>query len=1219
MKEKHQHADGRTENLGPEERLSVDLLRNAARAMVLSAGINLVGSLILSANIGRYSFLFGGCLLTALAVKVLLGKVSPRVASVTLVISGSLMTIALCVTGGGLKSPVYLLFTVLSLTAGTLIGKRALFISMAGTILATFGFAFMEVHDLLPQSQLVLTPYSVFFNFTALLVLVWSLQLFITGSLKRALDDSNSEVAYRKEAEEKATQSKLLLRSVLDSTQDLIVAVDNQMRVMAFNDPVAKRVRRQNNVTPYEGMSLQEMLPPYRMQAVREVAVRVLAGEQVTAEATSPAANGGTEFHEELYTPIRSAEGVIEGFTIFVRSITERKRAELSIASNENRLRQIIDMVPHFIFAKDNTGKFILVNQAVAEAYGTTVEELTGKMDADFAKSEEEVRHFREDDNAVIEAGVMKKIPEEVITDAAGKVRILNTQKIPFTFSGTSIPALLGVSVDITERKQAEEALNQERNLLRTLINNLPASVRVYIKDSESRYAVNNLAHLRSLGLSRQEEAIGKTSFDFFPLEQAEAFFAGEQALMQTGEAIVEREERVFNRSLGEERYHLTTKVPIRDSAGKVIGLVGMSIDITERKRAEEALKDSEARFRGLYDNATVGLYRTTPDGQILMSNPAVVKMLGYDSFDELRQRNLEQQDFNPDYPRSEFRTRLEREGTIIGLESEWRRKDGEVIFVSESARVVRDEAGDVLYYDGVVEDITERKRAEAALADERERLAVTLRSIGDGVITTDLQGNIILMNRVAEILTGWSLEEAIGRPLNEVFHIIDEYTRTARKSPFEEVLETKQVIELANHTMLVNRTGHEVVIADSGAPIFDKDSNIIGVVLVFRDTTEKQKMLDHMQRADKLQSLGVLAGGLAHDFNNLLGGIFGYLEMALQHVGTNEKTRRYIEKSLTTFNRAKDLTQQLLTFAKGGVPNRKTGSIAPVLRDNTQFALSGSNVSPQFSLDENLWLCDFDENQLGQIVDNLVINAQQAMPLGGSIVISAENVRLTQESNVPLKEGEYVRFSVADTGTGIPPNILPRIFDPFFTTKQKGSGLGLATVYSIVEKHNGTITVESNQDKGTCFHVYLPRSEKEMVASDSQAVQPNIGVGRILVMDDEETIRETMQDMLESIGYDAVCVDDGGEALRRYDAASLEGRPFDAVIMDLTVPGGMGGRVCIQKLRDKYPTVKAFVSSGYSNDPVLADPTEYGFADKIQKPFRLQELSRLLQRHLSA
>jgi PAS domain S-box-containing protein len=283
-----------------------------------------------------------------------------------------------------------------------------------------------------------------------------------------------------------------------------------------------------------------------------------------------------------------------------------------------------------------------------------------------------------------------------------------------------------------TERQRAEEALSSERNLLRTLIDSLPDSVCVYIKDSKSRYVINNLAHLRSLGASRQEDVVGKTSFDFFPREYAEAYLADEQEVIRTGEALADKEELVHNRALGEIRWHITTKVPLRDLTGTNVGLVGMSSDITLRKQMEERLRENEERFRALYENSTIGLYRTTPDGEVLLANQSLLKMLGYSSFEELAARNLDKDGFEPSYERKHFVEQIEIEGEVKGWESAWTRRDGSVVYVRESARVIRDSNGNTLYYDGTVEDITERKRVEG----ERELLVTKLKDALDNVKT---------------------------------------------------------------------------------------------------------------------------------------------------------------------------------------------------------------------------------------------------------------------------------------------------------------------------------------------------------------------------------------------------------------------------------------------------------------------------------------------------
>ncbi len=515
----------------------------------------------------------------------------------------------------------------------------------------------------------------------------------------------------------------------------------------------------------------------------------------------------------------------------------------------------------------------------------------------------------------------------------------------------------------------------------------------------------------------------------------------------------------------------------------------------------------------------------------------------------------------------------------------------------------------------GFFQDITERKVVEETIAAEKERLAVTLRSIGDGVITTDTQGNVVIMNKVAEKLCGWNLAEAHGKPITTVFNIINESTRKPHENPVEKVLESGEIIELANHTLLISRDGTERVIADSGAPIKDQNSVTIGVVLVFRDMTEKQKLLDALQRTDKLDSLGALAGGIAHDFNNMLAGIFGYIDLAREST-TDTTVTDYLDKSMSVFSRAKDLTQQLLTFSKGGAPQRKTSELGPLIRECASFALSGSKVACDYAIDKDLWLADFDKNQIGQVIDNLVINAQQSMPMGGRIVISAKNAVMKEGENLFLKAGMFIKLSITDTGIGIPADLLKRIFDPFFTTKQKGHGLGLATCYAIVQKHEGYIDVESVMGKGSTFHVFLPASQLGAVQADSPKAVSHKGNGRILIMDDEPSIREIFGHFLKSMGYTVLEAKDGEEALRICAEAASKGTPIDGAFFDLTIPGGMGGKETIIQLRKQFPNMPVYASSGYSEDPVIARPTEYGFTDSIRKPYRKDELATMLNRH---
>ncbi|MEW6368541.1 MAG: PAS domain S-box protein [Acidobacteriota bacterium] len=512
-----------------------------------------------------------------------------------------------------------------------------------------------------------------------------------------------------------------------------------------------------------------------------------------------------------------------------------------------------------------------------------------------------------------------------------------------------------------------------------------------------------------------------------------------------------------------------------------------------------------------------------------------------------------------------------------------------------------------------------DRKRAIDALAAEKEHLAVTLRSIGDGVITTDTRGRVALINKVAEALTGWTQREAKGKQLEEVFCVIDRKTREPLGNPVEQILMGGGATHLPSQVVLVSRDGQERLVADSASPIFDRDSRIIGTVLVFRDISLQRKIEDELLEARKLESISILAGGIAHDFNNILTAILGNISLSKVHFDPSDKIFERLSEAERATLRAKDLTQQLLTFSRGGAPIKQIASMRELLRETVSFALSGSNVRCDYAVSEDLWPVEIDPGQISQVINNLVINADQAMPEGGVIAVKAENVVLRDNTQVPLPAGRYIMVSIQDRGIGIPEEYLEKVFDPYFTTKQKGSGLGLTTAYSIVRRHDGYIRVQSRVGAGTTVYVYLPASEKMLEPAGSEKDRLQRGKGRILIMDDEEIIRETAGEMLEYLGYEIALAASGREAVDRYQQSVREGKLFDAVILDLTVPGGIGGKEALAMLRQIDPGVRAIVSSGYSNDPVMAEFREHGFCGVVAKPYKIEDLSQALQEAIEA
>lgn len=511
-------------------------------------------------------------------------------------------------------------------------------------------------------------------------------------------------------------------------------------------------------------------------------------------------------------------------------------------------------------------------------------------------------------------------------------------------------------------------------------------------------------------------------------------------------------------------------------------------------------------------------------------------------------------------------------------------------------------------------EEVRERRKTELALAAEKEQLSVTLRSLGEGVITTDTNGAIVLMNRMAEELTGWTQQAAMGKTLAEVFRLTDAKERKPYRNPVEAILSSGATIELGSATLLTSRTGVVRNIIVNGATIRDKESHMIGVVLVFRDVTDKVKMEEQLAKGRKLEALGVLAGGIAHDFNNMLSGILGNINLASMQAQPDTKLHALLSAAEKATLRARDLTLQLLTFSKGGEPIREISSLAEIIRDSAEFVLRGSSVRCNYSIPEDLWPAVIDRGQIGQVIQNIVLNARHAMPEGGIIDIVCENVTLGDGANGSLQAGDYLKLVIRDRGIGIPSHLLGRIFDPYFTTKHEGSGLGLAISHSIVNKHGGHIEVESTPHEGTTFTIFL-QALRQAAFVDQPLPKTNLsgGKGKILVMDDEEMVRDTTREMLSYLGYEVLLAEEGAEALDLYQRHYETNSPIDTVFMDLTIPGGMGGKEAVQKLLAMNPEARVIVMSGYSNDPIMSHFKEYGFTAVLVKPFLVTDLQKAL------
>jgi len=645
---------------------------------------------------------------------------------------------------------------------------------------------------------------------------------------------------------------------------------------------------------------------------------------------------------------------------------------------------------------------------------------------------------------------------------------------------------------------------------------------------------------------------------------------------------------------------------------GGPLRFVGMHTDITKQKLAEIALRESEEKYRNIFDNSLDAIYIHDFEGKFLDANQAALDLLGYTReeictlhFASLLDEKQVSRAFDAisNLLAGEHST---QEYVMVG-------KDGKSIYIEVLGSVVYDKDGKPSAIQGIARNVTERKETEEALIESEEKYHSLYSSMTEGVCLHEIIYNesgkavdyrILDVNPSYERILGLSREETVGSIASEFYGSDD----PPYIGIYTKVVESGQPTAFETYFPPMDR--------HFSISVFSPRKGQFATI--FSDITERKRLEKEFLKIQKLESIGILAGGIAHDLNNLLTGVIGNISLARTYDNPADKDRRLIEAEKASMH-IRDLTQQLLTFSKGGAPILQSANIRNLLMDSATFVLRGSSVRCEFSIPDDLPPVKVDEGQMNQVINNIVINAEQSMPDGGLIKICAQRLAINAEDALPLEAGDYVRISIADHGVGIPKEYLQRVFDPYFTTKQKGSGLGLATSYSIVQKHNGHMTVESQMGVGTTFHIYLPASPKEIIIEKGKlGEKPIMGEGRVLVMDDDDMVRELISDMLSDLGYEAATARDGTESIDLYKRAMKSGNAFDAVIMDLTIRGGMGGKDAIQKLKEIDPEIKAIVSSGYSTDPIMSNFREYGFVGVIAKPYKNKELSELLYEVIS-
>lgn len=765
---------------------------------------------------------------------------------------------------------------------------------------------------------------------------------------------------------------------------------------------------------------------------------------------------------------------------------------------------------------------------------------------------------------------------------------------------------LSGTGQDITERKRQEQSIAGSEANYRNLFNSSTDGILILDRDGNIIDA-NRTAYER-LGYSREEFLrlnIAKLDHPSFAPRVPQRI----RQIKEYGVAVFESGHLRKDGSL----MPVEVNSRLLDYKGKQV-FFSVIRDITERKKAEEA-KDGLLKA---ISAATEGIAITDAKDRFIYVNEAHARIYGY-SRDELigkSWRDTVSKDLEVLVERDFAKTLHNKVVGIWSGESPALRKDGTVLPTEVTATARWDENGNYLGHICIVRDVTERKRAAEELREKEEKYRLLFEAANDGIFIYDKAG-FLDCNKKGMEMYGRTKEEIIGRSPIDFSPERQPDGRLSSDIAGGRIHEALKYIPQVFEWQSLRADGSsfdvEVTLSrlDMGGKAY--------LQAIVRDITDRKKLEMKISRAERLESIGTLAGGIAHDFNNLLQGVFGYISIAKLKKNDRQKSIEALEEAEKALHMSVSLTNQLLTFSKGGKPLKRPLDLPPVVEKAAKFALSGSRSYFRMNIEPNLWQAEADEGQVGQVIQNIVLNADQSMPTGGLVLITMKNLH-GDDMSLPqgLDMGKYVQIAIQDTGIGIAEQNVAKIFDPYFTTKDKGSGLGLATSYSIIKNHGGVIDAKSVCGKGTTFFVYLPAVEAKKKTARTSLVSATCRKGKILVMDDEEFVRNIARDLILSLKHEVELSERGEAAIEKYRAAMALGKPFDVVILDLTIRGGMGGKETIQRLREIDPKVKAIVSSGYSGDDIVSEYKNYGFEDRLIKPYTIETMRSTLNALLS-
>ncbi len=1164
--------------------------------------------------------------------------------------------------------------------------------------------------------------------------LLWGL---LTVSLVR---DSEGRPAYavgmvqditeRKRSEEALVKEEHLLHTLMDNLPDLVYFKDRESRFTRINLALAQKLNLDRPDQAVGKTDMDFLATEDAEEFQKDDAELLRTGQPIVGKVEKGIwLDGYVTWLSTTKMPLRSPSGDIIGTFGVSRDITERKQTEDALYQSEDNYRSLVSNIPDVIWRMDSKLRFAFISKNIERLSGFSPDEVYQQGTQLYLSSlpPDDVPKVREGFRALLEEG--RPFDVEVRMKRKDGQWIWVHDRAHAIYEKNGIRYADGLLSDITERKRAEEEVSYKTALLEAQSETTIDGILVVDLAGHIILANSRLAAMWDIPeeIIRTKDGKNLIAHVLIRIKDPDAFlekviYLYAHETEKSWDEIEFKDGRIF------DRY----SAPIQNSAGILYGRIWYFRDITARKLAERAVSESENRYRTLFENAPLGIYRTTPGGRILAGNPALVRMFGYSSFEELAKRDLNAGGFEPDYPRSQFMASLEEKGEITGLESAWHKQNGEILYIRENARAVRDGSGRILHYEGTAEDVTAHRRMAEEFQKQENFVKTVLDSAQSGIIACDARGVLTLFNRAARQLFGLPSKDILPEDWARFYKLYLADGKTLMKKeeiPLFRALQGEKLSDV--EMMVIPEHGEPRVVLTSGQPIVDSGGRRLGAVVAFHDISQRKRAeAEHLRlvtaieqspeavvmtntageieyvnpaftritgysrdealgqnprilksgeqepafyqqlwatilqgkiwegevinrrkdgsryteqmsiapvrgdagevthfiatkqdvtarkqlelqliQAQKMEAVGRLAGGVAHDFNNLLTIINGYAELIADRISSGDRHRGMLEEILAAGNRAASLTRQLLAFSRRQVLEPRILDLNKVLADIEKMLhrLIGEDVEMVATLNPGLGLVKVDPGQVEQVIMNLAVNARDAMPAGGKLLIETYSVEIDEDEarrHSNFIAGKYVVVAVSDTGCGMDAETQAHIFEPFFTTKEKGhgTGLGLATVYGIVKQSGGFIWVYSEPGVGSTFKIYFPRVEETVPSAEPAIIRAKgvKGTETVLVVEDEEGVRSLVRQTLTEYGYTVLEAEGAEQALKVSEGYS---KPIHLLLTDVVMPL-TGGKELASRLSTLHPETRVLYMSGYTDDAIVRHGILQGDTPFLQKPF---------------